>query len=149
MKFAARSSLVGSASEVLPHMFTNYLVNIWLPLWISERDFGTVNQDRVLCHVFAGGRPDRGDKVGVTITEGQTNNSNPIDVEAGIRVVGQGHRKREFSIEVESVSEHPRQVVLQASRQISAQYHHQHQSTDLPSGFPLRLSCSLRARSTH
>ena len=44
----------------------------------------------------------------VAVTEWQTDNPNPIYVKAGILVVRHGYRKCVFSLEVESVSEHPR-----------------------------------------
>jgi len=54
-KFATRSGLARGAPERLQYLLTDYIVKIWPPPWVFERDFGTVNEDRVLRRAFAGG----------------------------------------------------------------------------------------------
>ena len=53
--------------------------------------------------------------MGITVAEGEADNSHPVNVEAGVRTIRQGHTKREFPFEIESISEYLRQVVLQLS----------------------------------
>lgn len=47
LKFTTRNGLVRSTPECLPHLLTGYFVNVWPPLWVSERDLGTINRDLI------------------------------------------------------------------------------------------------------